>query len=789
MEELTGYVDHIIYQNENNAYTVMIFISKGEELTVVGTFPGISGGENLLIRGEYSLHPTYGKQFKASGFEMHAPEDAEAMERYLGSGAIKGIGPTLAKRIVGKFGDETFHVMEDEPERLAEVRGISTRGAMDISDQMIQKHASREAMVFLEKYGIHAGLAVKIYNRYGSELYHIIQDNPYRLAEEVDGVGFKIADDIAKRVGIAVDSEFRIRCGVEYVLNQAAGAGHTYLPRPMLVNRTAKMLGVPPEDVDANLMNLAMDKKIVIRTPDATNQEADADTAAEIETEHLGVTSETEFPEAFPTEDDLEDRLQRQQVYSRYYYHMEEMSAGMLLELNQSHDVNEALLRETVRRVSEQNDMELDEQQMKAVRMAAESGVFILTGGPGTGKTTTIRAMISYFTFEGNNIELAAPTGRAARRMSEATGHEARTIHRLLEVSGGGTDEESMRAGRFSRNEENPLEADVIIIDEMSMVDITLLYALLKAVQDKTRLIFVGDSNQLPSVGPGNVLRDLLDSGLFATVQLNTIFRQAAQSDIVLNAHRINKGEPITLDNKSRDFFFLKRYDADRIISVMLQLVRDKLPGYVEAPAEEIQILTPTRKGLLGVERLNEILQQYLNPPSEDKHEYSAGARTFREGDKVMQIRNNYQLEWEIRGLSGIPLDSGTGVFNGDTGTVKEISAFTGTMTVQFEEGRLVEYSLKQLEELELAYAITIHKSQGSEYPAVVIPLLQGPRMLMNRNLIYTALTRARKCVVMVGDEKVFEEMCANTTEAKRYSGLKDRLGELSAVNEMDSAQ
>ena len=404
-----------------------------------------------------------------------------------------------------------------------------------------------------------------------------------------------------------------------------------------------------------------------------------------------------------------------------------------------------------------------------------------MTGGPGTGKTTTIRAMISYFVGEGYDIFLAAPTGRAAKRMSETTGYEAKTIHRMLEVNGAMSEaEESAKqiGGMFERNESNPLEADVIIIDEMSMVDITLLYALLKAVGAGTRLILVGDVNQLPSVGPGNVLRDIIASGCFPVVTLQKIFRQASQSDIVVNAHKINDGEHIALDNKSKDFFLLKRYDADVIINVMLQLVKQKMPRYVDATSYDIQVLTPTRKGLLGVERLNTILQQYLNPPAKQKKEHQVGDRIFREGDKVMQIRNNYQLEWEIRSRYGLAIDKGLGVFNGDVGIIQEINDYSSTVSVLYDENRLVQYPFKGLDELELAYAITIHKSQGSEYPAVVMPLLPGPRMLMNRNLLYTAVTRARKCITIVGDENVFYQMVDNTTQQRRYSGLQERIKE-----------
>ncbi len=477
--------------------------------------------------------------------------------------------------------------------------------------------------------------------------------------------------------------------------------------------------------------------------------------------------------------------LKDEGVYAKNFYRMEQVSAGLLHALNETYDVTPAKLTQAIARIQKEEDMELDEWQAEAVRQAATHGLFILTGGPGTGKTTTIRAMISYFVGEGYDIFLAAPTGRAAKRMSETTGYEAKTIHRLLEVNGAmseAKDDAKAVGGLFERNESNPLEADVIIIDEMSMVDITLLYALLKAIGHGTRLILVGDINQLPSVGPGNVLRDIIASECFPVVTLQKIFRQASQSDIVVNAHKINDGQHIVLDNKSRDFFLLKRYDADVIISVMLQLVKQKMPKYVDATPYDVQVLTPTRKGLLGVERLNGILQQYLNPPGKGKKEHQVGERIFREGDKVMQIRNNYQLEWEIRSRYGLAIDKGLGVFNGDVGIIQEINDYSSTVSVLYDENKLVIYPFKGLDELELAYAITIHKSQGSEYPAVVMPLLPGPRMLMNRNLLYTAVTRARKCITIVGDENVFYRMIDNTTQQRRYSGLKERLKEASLI-------
>ena len=720
METITGFVEHIVYRNEENGYTVLNLASNEEdEVTCVGVFQMISEGESLELTGEYTVHPSYGPQFKVQQYSIKAPEDIASIERYLGSGAIKGVGAALAARIVRKFKEDTFRIIEEEPERLAEIKGISERKAQEIAQQTEEKRELRQAMIFLQNYGISLSLAVKIYQTYQLDMYRIIQENPYRMAEDVTGVGFKIADEIAHRVGIHLDSDFRIRSGIMYVLQQASLEGHTYLPEELLTRRACELLGVDASGVEKHYMDMAIDRKLILKQSEAEVQ-----------------------------------------IYASTFYYMELNVAVMLRELNVKYDFSETAVEQRIRKIEQLSELELDEMQRTAVKEAVRSGLLVITGGPGTGKTTTINTIIQYFESEGMDIALAAPTGRAAKRMSETTGYEAKTIHRLLELSGG-MDE---HAG-FERNEQNPLETDVIIIDEMSMVDIKLMHNLLKAVVAGTRLILVGDVNQLPSVGPGCVLKDIIDSHACNVVRLNRIFRQASESDIIVNAHKINRGEPVSLDNKSRDFFFLKRYDANVIISICIQLIRQKLPKYVNASPFDIQVLTPMRKGLLGVERLNTILQQYLNPPDGKKAEREHGQTIFRVGDKVMQIKNNYQAEWEIRSRYNIPIEKGLGVFNGDMGIVREINSFSETLTVEYEERRMVEYPFKELDQLDLAYAITIHKSQGSEYPAVIIPLLTGPRMLMNRNLLYTAVTRARKCVTLVGDEKAFYNMEANVNE------------------------
>ena len=738
-ECVTGYIDHIIFRNEDNGYTVMVLkgVKDEDELTCVGTFPVITQGASIEAEGSFIQHPVYGKQFQAVRLTEKMPEDAMAMERYLGSGAIKGIGAALAGRIVRHFGSDTLRIVEEEPERLAEIKGISEKKAHEIAIQIAEKSEMRKVMMFLQKYGISLNLGARIYQKYGDSVYSVLQENPYRLADDISGVGFKSADEIAYRIGIHTDSDYRIKSGLSYTLLQAGGEGHVYLPKEELFKRAEQLLGVDASYMEKHLVDLSMERKI-------------------IQKEEKGQVL----------------------VYPAQYYYLELNTARMLRELDIDCPEDEERVERRISQIQKETGTVLDEMQEKAVKEAAGHGLLVLTGGPGTGKTTTINAIIRFFESEGAELRLAAPTGRAAKRMTEATGYEAQTIHRMLELTGMPEDDREGQPVHFERNAENPLEADVIIIDEMSMVDIHLMHSLLMAVTAGTRLILVGDENQLPSVGPGNVLRDIIRSGQFPVVELKKIFRQASESDIVVNAHKINRGEQVEINNKSRDFFFLKRYDADIIIRVVIALIQEKLPKYVEAKPFEIQVLTPMRKGLLGVERLNQILQRYLNPPDPSKKEKEIGQGLFREGDKVMQIRNNYQLEWEVRGRYGIPVDKGVGVFNGDTGIIRMINEFAELAEVEFEDGRYAQYTFKQLDELELAYAVTIHKSQGSEYPAVIIPILSGPRMLMNRNLLYTAVTRARKCVTVVGSEETFREMINNEKQQRRYSSLDRRIQE-----------
>ncbi len=734
-ESLEGYVNRIVFRNDENGYTVLSIQSEEEEYTCVGNFTFISEGELIHAVGNYTEHPVYGQQFIIESYDMKEPEDLFSMERYLGSGAIRGVGAALAGRIIKKFKKDTFRIMEEEPERLSEVKGISERMARDIYRQFEEKREMRNAMLFLQQYHISGNLAVKIYQEYGQRMYEIIKANPYRLAEDITGVGFKTADEIAKHVGIHYDSEHRIKAGLLYTLLQASADGHVYLPENELIQRAKALLMAEEEDIQRQILSLNVEKKIMVN------------------------------------QNDME-----RHIYSSVFYYMELNVARMLHDLNIRYDLPMAEVRRSVKQIENQFQIELEEQQRTAVIEAANNGLLVITGGPGTGKTTTINAIIKFFESQSLDLLLAAPTGRAAKRMTETTGYEAKTIHRLLELTKLSDSQENKFS--FERNELNPLETDVIIIDEMSMVDISLINSLLKAITVGTRLILVGDVNQLPSVGPGNVLHDIIDSHSFNVVKLTKIFRQAADSDIIVNAHKINAGENISLDNKSRDFFFLKREQSNIIAAVTINLIKNKLPNYVNATSYDIQVLTPMRKGELGVERLNQILQHALNPPQEGKKEKEIHQMIFREGDKVMQIKNNYQLTWEIRNKYGIVANTGSGVFNGDAGIIKEINLFSEHMIVEFDD-RLVDYSFGQLDELELAYAVTIHKSQGSEYPAVILPILDGPRLLFNRNLLYTAVTRAKSCVMIVGSDTMLQFMIDNKNEQNRYSGLVDRIKEL----------
>ena len=800
MTAYKGFVSHIVYRNEENSYTVFELTltesadgtsagsdsgtrtgtgqagsadqpdssELGDVMTCVGYPVSISEGESCVVEGEYTTHPVYGEQLRVRSYRMIAPENAQAMYRYLAAGSIKRIGPAMAARIIKMFGDDTLRVMEEEPEKLARVKGISLNIAREIGAQMEDKKDLRDAMIFLQKYGIGSAHASRIWQTYGMGLYEIMKTNPYRLAEDIRGIGFATADEIARRIGIRADSEYRIRSGLLYNLFMASGEGHSFLPRDILLKRTGELLRLPPDEVLLQMENLAIEGRLKIRWRGEDRSEAE--------------------------------------VYLTGVYRREQEIARMLLDLDarlRGSSKDKAALRKMEDRISaleKEEKITLDPLQRKAVLEAASNAVLLISGGPGTGKTTTINTIIRFFKGEKLEVVLAAPTGRAARRMSEATGYPAMTIHRLLGVrspedsdpgeggfpdagreysAGGSAGEKQGGFSYFERGKDNPIKADVVIIDEMSMVDMNLFHALLMAVPAGARLVMVGDVNQLPSVGPGCVLQDLIESGSFHTIMLRHIFRQASESDIVMNAHRILEGTSLPMDNKSRDFFFLERDQVPVIYKHTVQLIRQMLPGYVGCRPEDIQVLTPMRRGNLGVARLNEVLQSVLNPPAAGKREHEDHDTVFREGDKVMQTRNNYSIEWEIRGNFGMPVEQGTGIFNGDFGRIMEIDPGRKVMTVCFDDARMVEYQFSDLEDLDLAYAITVHKSQGSEYPAVILPLLSGPSGLFNRNLLYTAVTRARKCVVMLGSRGAVDRMIANTQRTHRYTGLRERILEM----------
>ncbi len=738
MEEVEGYVEKIVFRNEENGYTVLHLADPQEdEICCVGCFSYVAEGQYLVIRGKEVVHKEYGVQIQMESYEEKQPTDSMAVERYLGSGAIKGIGPALAARIVRKFGDKTLKILENEPERLAEVKGISMKMAVRVAEQFNEKQEMRQAMMFLQDYGISMNMAVKIYRYYGQKMYEVLRNNPYQLAEDISGIGFKVADSIARKAGFYQDSDFRIQAGILYCLQQSGNQGHCYLPQEELISQTAQLLMLEPEMIERQVDFLSMNKQVICR--------------------------------------EIHDK---RCLYTSSLYYMEMNCARMLLDLNLSFSVEDSALEKKVNRLEREQKIQLAPMQRMAVYQAVKNGVVIIMGGPGTGKTTTINTITQILEEEGMDILLAAPTGRAAKRMSETTGYEAQTIHRLLELNGT-VDEESHGKMHFERNELQPLEADVVIVDEMSMVDIYLMNALLRALVPGTRLIMVGDVNQLPSVGPGNVLKDIIQSRFCNVVKLDKIFRQAAESEIILNAHRINNGEPISLKNSSKDFFHLERTNSQDVINVVIQLIMQKLPPYVDAKPYDIQVLSPMRKGELGIEHLNQVLQNYLNPSSTEKREKEFHGILFREQDKIMQVKNNYQMKWKKKNRFGDVYEEGDGVFNGDCGIIRGISDITETVTIEFDEGKIMEYEFSDMDEVELAYAITIHKSQGSEYPAVILPILSGPRMLFNRNLLYTAVTRAKKCVTIVGSGNMVGQMIENVNEKKRYSSLCQRIREM----------
>ena len=734
MISIKGCVEHIIFRNPDNGYTVLRLKTDDGDITLVGLLGMVTEGDLITATGDMTYHSSYGEQFSVSEVSFSEPETKEAIELYLASGIVKGIGPALAKRIVDRFGEDTFSIMSREPERLSEIKGISPQKAIDIYASYEEKAGLRRAIMFLQQYGIRNTLALKVYERYHEGIYSVITENPYALTEDIAGVGFKTADEIAEKVGIERHSAHRIKAGVLYVLSQAAyGEGNTCLPEDILLERASGLLNIAEGEMADSLSSLETELKIKRKNIEG-----------------------------------------RPFVYLRSLYYSEMKCAHLLKELDTDYGEDYAETESRIREIEEEKGLILDPDQRSAVISAVMNGVFILTGGPGTGKTTTLRILLEYFSSRGFDVSLTAPTGRAAKRMSEACGMEAKTIHRLLEVSG--IPGEGVDVGIFGRNKETPLETDVVIADEMSMVDINLFHALLTALEPGMRLIMVGDEHQLPSVGPGSVLKDILASGRFKSLTLKKIFRQGQRSDIVMNAHALLNGLPLKTDNKSRDFFFLERSDANSIIAGIIYLIKEKLPPYLNVDPNEIQVLSPMKKGLLGVENLNLMLQKAFNPPSYDKPELKRGEVVLRLGDRVIQTKNNYRMEW-VRSRPGESLKfHGNGVFNGDLGMITELEASEGSLTVSFEDGREAVYCGKDINELELSYAVTIHKSQGSEYSAVIMPLLSGPEILFSRNLLYTGITRARKCVLIMGSRDTLNRMAGNTREQERYSGLKEEL-------------
>jgi len=744
---IRGFVDHIVYHNEENGYTVFLFFPDTGELsddfsdgiTCTGSFAELLPGESLELSGQVVNDPTYGTQFRCDTYEFIKPSTATEIERYLSGGAVKGIGKTLAKRIVKKFGDDTFRIMESEPERLSEISGISMRMAQQFAIEVMEHREIRDACVYLQKFGISIRLALRIYDRFEKEIYDIIESNPYRLCDEIDGIGFKTADRIASLSGLRPDSEERIASCIGYLLNSAAGEGHTFLPLAILKRNLLHLITVDGSIFENVLTGLSLKRRVVIKKAG-----------------------------------------EEERVYLERFYRTEKRVSSRLIELLENNGTDWRAKIPECNEVEKDEGIELDEKQREAVCRACTSGLFILTGGPGTGKTTALLVMIRLFERQGDTVALCAPTGRAAKRMSEATGRPAKTIHRLLEVKsverGEGSESKDIRGGIFERDNDNPLEADVVICDEASMIDIFLFDALLKAIPYGATLIMVGDENQLPSVGPGNVLKDILKSSLFSSCRLNTIFRQAEESDIVKNAHLINEGKRVLLDNKSKDFFFMERPAVSPLLSTVAELLTKKLPPYLNCQKNEIQVMCPMKKGSAGVVEVNSYLQERLNPSGPSKKEYKYGSKVFRTGDKVMQTKNNYHIPWTVKNDKGVIVDSGEGIYNGDTGMIKAIYPEIKELRVLFDDGKEADYPFSGLEDIDLAYAITIHKSQGSEYPAVIIILLPGPEQLFNRNLLYTAVTRAKKCVVLIGKREVFYDMEENDTAIVRYSGLSDML-------------
>lgn len=725
MLTIEGVVEDIKFRNESNTYTVAVLDTPDGKATIVGYIPIINIGETLRAEGEWVYHPSYGEQLEVNRVSIVVPSTVNGIEKYLSSGLIPFIGPKTAKKIVEKFGLDTLDIIQYNPERLKEIEGIGDKKLKRIVEAFREQGEVREIMIFLQQYGITPNYGMKIYKEYGKDTIKAISENPYKLSEDIIGIGFKTADKIAQNMGISRESPYRIEGGIRYTLNAYASNGHVYVPREELIKSAGRLLDVDEALIEDSLREMAL--KGTIQT--------------------LNYNEEI-------------------RIYYTPFHVAENNVSKKLVELSRVQMDNIDIdIDRAIEKIEREDNIRFANKQKEAIREAIKNGIIVITGGPGTGKTTIIKAIIKIFQEEGLKVSLAAPTGRAAKRMTETTGLEAKTIHRLLEYS---YVEEGMA---FGIDEDNPLDTDLLIIDEASMIDILLMNHLLKAIVPGTRLILVGDVDQLPSVGPGNVLKDIINSNAIKVVKLDEIFRQEEDSLIVVNAHKINKGEYPVL-NKGKDFFFIRAREPGEIVNIIVELCRDRLPKYYGLdPINDIQVLTPMKKGEVGINSLNKHLQQVLNPKAKHKGEKQVGEEIYRVGDKVMQIKNNYSIEWEIV-REGMVVEKGEGIFNGDFGKIVDIDEEDRIMKVVFDEEKEVEYSFNQLDELKLSYATTVHKSQGSEFPVVVMPIYWGPPMLLTRNLLYTAITRAKELIVLVGDENYLKRMVDNNRITKRYSSL-----------------
>lgn len=732
-EKAFGVVSEIVYRNDENGYTVCEVTGEHGDFTAVGSLPGISVGESVEFTGEWVTHASYGEQMRVSSYESVLPQSEIQVLMYLSSGIIRGIGPVTAKKIVDKFGSKALEIMRDEPYRLAEIKGISAAKAQEVHESLMSKQVMQSLVMFLQPYGITPAFALKVFRALGADAVSKIKQNPYCLCS-VDGIGFKTADSLAMGMGVEATNEERLREGVLYVMREAVQNGDTYSEHRELTKKSSEVLGCSRDDAENAVFRLINENRII--------KESDGENI---------------------------------NLYLPLYYNAElgtakRLASAACLPPLSSREKIESILNS----VESENAIILSHQQREACISACMNGMFIITGGPGTGKTTIIKTIISIMERMGKTIALCAPTGRAAKRLTETCGMEGKTIHRLLEINFSEGERQS-----FARDETFPVDEDVVIADEMSMVDIMLMHALLKALKPGTRLIMAGDADQLPSVGAGNVLRDMLQSGVIKSARLTEIYRQASESMIIVNAHRVNGGEMPILNKKDKDFFMMERRSADEVSAVISELCAVRLPkAYGFNPLYDIQVISPSRRGKLGVQELNRILQWRLNPPDDSKNEKTAGDTVFREGDKVMQIKNNYSISWtdESDGKQG------EGIFNGDIGVIEYINKNGAYLEIKFDGNKTARYEFSQLEEIELAYAVTVHKSQGSEFPAVISPMFFAPPQLMNRNLLYTALTRAKELVVLVGSREALKKMTENNKESKRNSGLCRRIKELAII-------